>query len=101
MKVSSVYIMEACENFSVTRENKSNSKSQVRAPNLCRTEPSPKKSVTSIFTSNLFSGHTDWHTKKIKVKNQKTAMSPLYFYINSLFNCFFSDPRHNKALTCS
>lgn len=79
MKVSSVYIMEACENFSVTRENKSNSKSQVRALNLCRTEPSPKKSVTSIFTSNLFSGHTDWHTKKTRSRIKKLQCHPCIF----------------------
>lgn len=73
MKIWCVYIMQACENFSVTHENKSNCKSQVTALNLCRNEPSPKESVTSIFTSDLLNAHTDWHTKSLS-RGQKSKL---------------------------
>lgn len=90
MKISSVYIMQACENLSVTHENKSNSKSQVTAPNLCRNEPSPKKSVTSIFTSNLFNAHTDWHTKNLSKgqdRSKNCNATPVFLY-KSPFSLF-------------
>lgn len=102
MKIWCVYIMQACENFSVTHENKSNCKSQVTALNLCRNEPSPKESATSIFTSDPLNAHTRLaHKKPVKRSKVKTAMPPLYFFINPLFIYFFADPRHNEALTCS